>query len=252
MKCYFLSGEFPFIRVFLKQEEPPSEKEATETKLGGIEFMFKAYQFHIQLLDSPTPVWRRFSIPAETNFKRLHDAIQIVMWWDDSHLAKFEDHLRKPTFRFVLSSEEIEEHKARLAYFKSKPQLQAFEQQIYEMYRQLSIRNMKNVKLPAVIESYPTFYYTYDYGDDWRHELTLEKIIDDFPHPYPMVTEWEGETPLEDVGGMAGNQMIQDILHNPAHPQHKEYVEASKDVQLYQVDKINFMLQEYVTVKRLK
>lgn len=64
------------------------EKEEPETKLGGIESMFNAYQFHIQLLDSPTPVWRRFIIPAETNFKRLHDAIQIVMLWDDSPLGK--------------------------------------------------------------------------------------------------------------------------------------------------------------------
>lgn len=214
--------------------------------------MFNAYQFHIQLLDSPTPVWRRFIIPAETNFKRLHDAIQIVMLWDDSHLAKFENDLRKPTFRFVLSSDEVEEYKARLAYFKSKPQLEAFEQQIYEMYRQLSIRQMKNVKLPAVIESNPTLYYTYDYGDDWRHELTLEKVIDDYPYPYPMVTEWEGETPFEDVGGMAGNQMIQDILNNLSHPQHEEYVGASQEVQSYQEDRINFLLQEYVTVKRVK
>lgn len=50
--------------------------------------MFNAYQFHIQLLESPTPVWRRFIISAETNFKRLHDAIQIVMLWDDSPLGK--------------------------------------------------------------------------------------------------------------------------------------------------------------------
>lgn len=120
------------------------------------------------------------------------------------------------------------------------------------MYRQLSIRQMKNVKLPAVIESNPTLYYTYDYGDDWRHELTLEKVIDDYPYPYPMVTEWEGETPFEDVGGMAGNQMIQDILNNLSHPQHEEYVEASQEVQSYQEDRINFLLQEYVTVKRVK
>lgn len=52
--------------------------------------------------------------------------------------------------------------------------------------------------------------------------------------------------------GMARNQMIQDILHIPAHPQHEEYVKASKEVQFYQKDKINFMLREYVTVKRMK
>lgn len=214
--------------------------------------MFKAYQFHIQLLDSPTPVWRRFIIPAETNFKRFHDAIQIVMWWDDAHLAKFEDDLRKPTFRFVLFSEEVLDHKAQLAFYKSKSELSEFEKGIYELYKHVSVRDMKNVKLPTVIESHPTLYYTYDYGDDWRHELTLEKVIDDYPLPYPTVTEWEGETPFEDVGGMEGNQMIHDILKNPNHPQYEEYVAASKDVKPYQLDKINFMLQEFVTVKRVK
>lgn len=214
--------------------------------------MFKAYQFQIKLLDSPTPVWRRFIIPAETNFKRLHDAIQIVMWWDDSHLAKFEDDLRKPTLRFVLNPEEVYEHKSRLAHLKEQSKLSDFERGLLERFKQVTVRDMKNVKLPSVIESHQTLYYTYDYGEEWQHQLTLEQVVDNYPYPYPMVTEWEGETPFEDVGGMAGNQMIQDILNDTSHPQHEEYVEASKDVQPYQVNKINFLLQEYVTVKRMK
>lgn len=214
--------------------------------------MFKAYQFHIKLLESPTPVWRRFIIPAETNFKRLHDAIQLVMWWEDSHLAKFEDDLRNPTFRFVLFSEEVLEHKAQLAFYKSKSELNEHETSLFKIYKQVTVRDMKNVKLPSIIESNQTLYYTYDYGDDWQHELILEKVIADYPHPHPLVTEWEGETPFENFGGMIGNLMLQDILNDSNHPQHEEVIELGKAVVPYEVDRINFLLKEYVTVKRVK
>ncbi|TCI75843.1 plasmid pRiA4b ORF-3 family protein [Exiguobacterium sp. SH0S1] len=214
--------------------------------------MFTAYQFQIKLLGSPTPVWRRFIIPAETNFKRLHDAIQLVMWWEDSHLAKFEDDLRNPTFRFVLNPEEVYEHKDRLAYLKAQSKLSEFETNLLERFKQVTVRDMKNVKLPSIIESHQTLYYTYDYGDDWQHELILEKVIADYPHPHPMVTEWEGETPFEDIGGMAGNIHLQEILNDPNHPQHEEMIELGKEVEPYEVDRINFLLKEYVTVKRVK
>ena len=64
------------------------------------------------------------------------------------------------------------------------------------------------------------------------------------------MTEWVGETPHEGVGGWEGNQMIRDILADPTHPEHEEYKEASKGVQAYDIDKINHMLEVYVTVKK--
>ncbi|MCA0982244.1 plasmid pRiA4b ORF-3 family protein [Exiguobacterium aestuarii] len=46
------------------------------------------------------------------------------------------------------------------------------------------------------------------------------------------------------------NQMIRDILADPTHPEHEEYKEASKEVQAYDVDNINHMLEVYVSGKK--
>jgi len=36
------------------------------------------------------PVWRRVRVEGETTLAELHDVIQAVMPWDDSHLHQFE------------------------------------------------------------------------------------------------------------------------------------------------------------------
>jgi hypothetical protein len=47
------------------------------------------YQLNIRLLDIEPAIWRRFVVPADITLDRLHDVIQIVMGWDDSHLHEF-------------------------------------------------------------------------------------------------------------------------------------------------------------------
>ena len=38
--------------------------------------------------------------------------------------------------------------------------------------------------------------YLFDFGDEWLHEITLEKILDIFPKKrYPLVTKKAGQSP---------------------------------------------------------
>ena len=50
------------------------------------------YMIKIQLLDIEPAIWRRFVVPASITLDRLHDVIQIVMGWTDSHLHAFRAH----------------------------------------------------------------------------------------------------------------------------------------------------------------
>jgi hypothetical protein len=46
--------------------------------------------------------------------------------------------------------------------------------------------------------------YTYDFGDDWRHDIVVEKILSATPGvAYPRCTAGQGnDTPHEDSGGI--------------------------------------------------
>ena len=45
--------------------------------------------------------------------------------------------------------------------------------------------------------------YVYDFGDDWRHDIVVEKILPAVPGvAYPRCTGGRGETPAEDSGGI--------------------------------------------------
>lgn len=120
------------------------------------------------------------------------------MWWDDEQLAKFEDDLFHPTIRFVLFPDGGNDQKEHLPYLKSKPELSEFERLTSNRLQQVKVRHMKNVKLPTIIEKHPILYYTYDYGEDWTHELAFEGVVENCPNPYLAVTEWGGETPHEE------------------------------------------------------
>ncbi len=49
----------------------------------------QVYQIKVTLNDTRPPIWRRIQVPADTTLRKLHDILQIVMGWTDSHLHQF-------------------------------------------------------------------------------------------------------------------------------------------------------------------
>ena len=45
-------------------------------------------QIRIELKWLEPVIWRRIVVPDTITFKRLHDVIQVVMGWTDSHLTR--------------------------------------------------------------------------------------------------------------------------------------------------------------------
>lgn len=49
------------------------------------------------------------------------------------------------------------------------------------------------------------FLYTYDFGDDWEHEILVEKVLPVVPDTrYPICLTGKRACPLEDCGGPWG------------------------------------------------
>ena len=68
--------------------------------------------------------------------------------------------------------------------------------------------------------------YTYDFGDDWRHEIVVEKVVDPkHDVQYPRCTGGRRAAPPEDSGGIWGYASLVEILDDPAHPDHDDQLD---------------------------
>jgi Plasmid pRiA4b ORF-3-like protein len=122
----------------------------------------------------------------------LHDTLQAVFGWTDSHLHSFE---KDGKYWGVPEYDDlIDESKVQLAKL-----------------------------LMAEGES---MIYVYDFGDDWRHEVALEKIIpaNDLMK-IPICLDGARRCPPEDVGGVSGYQEFLEAIFDPTHEEYEHMIE---------------------------
>lgn len=68
--------------------------------------------------------------------------------------------------------------------------------------------------------------YTYDFGDDWEHEIVLENVLAADPGTmYPLCLAGKGACPPEDCGGPWGYDHLREVLADPDHSEHEDMLE---------------------------
>jgi hypothetical protein len=146
------------------------------------------YQLKVGLKGAKPPIWRRLEVPADVSLDRLHRIIQVAFGWDGSHLHVFET----PYGDFGIDDPE------------------------------LGHRPADEVTLAQVLPGERAkITYVYDFGDDWRHEILVEKALDlDESVTYPRCTGGRRATPPEDCGGIWSYLDLLEVLADPAHPEH--------------------------------
>lgn len=92
---------------------------------------------------------------------------------------------------------------------------------------ELGHRSEKPVTLEQVAPAEGSkFRYVYDFGDDWDHEILVEKLHENQPGTiYPRCTGGKRAAPPEDCGGVWGYQELLATLADPTHPNHKAQLE---------------------------
>ncbi|MEU9241311.1 plasmid pRiA4b ORF-3 family protein [Streptomyces sp. NPDC048385] len=152
------------------------------------------YQLKITLRDTSPPIWRRVTLPADTSLGCLHDIIQVCFGWHDSHLHSFtEPSSGRQFFDFG-------------APLDRDPLRDADEESV------------------TVAEVLPyeggRLDYTYDFGDDWRHRITLEKTLPTAtPDRRVRCTGGRRAMPCaEDTGGTWGLQAVLDAVADRGVP----------------------------------
>jgi hypothetical protein len=161
-------------------------------------------QLKVTLKGSKPPIWRRVTVPAPMSLAQLHQVIQVLFGWLDQHLHQFQTsgydgHLYAPV------DQDGEDD------FYGEPSGDESKASVGEV-------------LPAVGS---TMTYTYDFGDNWEHSVTLEKVLsdDDGTGQLPRCTAGRGAAPAEDSGGTWGWANIVQAVNDPGHAEHEEYRE---------------------------
>jgi hypothetical protein len=182
------------------------------------------YQLKIVLMNIDPPVWRRFLVPESISLHALHQVIQIVMGWSDSHLHQF---VLGPD---IYADPEVEPD-GELGKMKNEHQFYLGE------------------LLPR--ES-TAITYEYDFGDGWKHLVLVEKIATPEKLHSGRIVCLEGERacPPEDCGGCFGYAEVLDIIFNPSHPDYEAMLAwTGKDFnpEVFDQKKVNALLKEMET-----
>jgi len=144
------------------------------------------YILRIDIKGSKPPIWRRLSIPIDATFYDLHYAIQDAFEWDNEHLHQFE--MKNGGQRILIQPDEGD--CTPFNYLGGGPDI------LDEFTTPLSQIAQQGIK---------KFQYTYDFGDNWKHMIKIEKTIEtDIPNPLPTILKGAGGTIPEDCGGIYG------------------------------------------------
>ena len=153
----------------------------------------KIFELEIVLEEVEPLVRRRVQVPGEVSLAVLHEVVQSAMGWTNSHLHEFE----------------IDGQRYGIPDWDDQ-----------------DVTDEAKGKLFRLVGQGDRFGYLYDFGDNWAHQLSVEKIID--PEPgvrYPRCVSGQGACPPEDVGGPWGYEEFMTVLANPSHPEHDERLE---------------------------
>lgn len=158
------------------------------------------YQLKIVVEGVQPKVWRRVLVPDTATLADLHEIIQGIFDWDDSHLHGFQ--VGKERF--------------------SPPDDNEF------MDFGTPARDTNDVRLSSIfVKKVTQIEYEYDFGDSWYHTIKLEKRLVPVPgKKYPEVTAGTGAGPLEDSGGFWGyNDLVELWKQGADDPEEEDRLE---------------------------
>lgn len=171
------------------------------------------FQLHITLKEVEAPVWRRVLVPSDMRLDELHLVLNEAMGWTNSHLHQFV--FGKRTF--------------------ADPDFD--EGSDFEDERGVSLDELAGVG--------DRFVYEYDFGDDWMHEVKVEKKLPfDVRFIYPVVIGGARACPPEDCGGALGYERLLEALLNDDDDELVAWIGGFFDPDGFDVNRTNQALRD--------
>lgn len=148
------------------------------------------YCLKISLPGTEPLVWRRVLVPGNFTLEMLHSVFQLAMGWQMSHLYEFEIGGQR-----YADADEFDETPCR----------------------------SPAASLASAIGDSSRFTYTYDFGDDWRHEIIVEEFVPRSGfYTYPVCIAGENACPPEDCHGIGGYEELKTVITDPNHREHED------------------------------
>lgn len=162
----------------------------------------------INLENMPFPIYRKVLVPIDITMDELHLIIQVAMGWENCHLYEFSDKKGKSKIRV---QNDIDENDL---LGNDAESFDAGELSLMEFLEHTDGK---------------TFWYWYDFGDDWWHKISIQKAtkkdLAEYYGDTPLCTEAAGLCPPEDCGGPWGFAQLVEAINEPKHPEYKNYRE---------------------------
>jgi hypothetical protein len=179
------------------------------------------YQLKVTLRGvAKPPVWRRIAVPAALTLDLLHEVIQQAMGWEDGHMHVFSTRRQE----YGIPDPELghaDERKVMVAKVLARPGA--------------------------------TMLYTYDFGDDWEHDIVLEKVLPPDPAVGVSCLAGKGACPPEDCGGAWGYADLKEALADPDHEEHQDLLDwlgldsaADFDPAQFRLEQVNASLRKLI------
>ena len=150
------------------------------------------YEVQVTLTQIEPSIWRRFTVPASIHLDQFHEALLAVMGWFGGHLYEFRVRGESYGDPDTLGDPAVAPDSAMMLAH-------------------------------AVHRRKGTFYYVYDWGDEWWHQIKLWDYRPMAPNEtVPTLLDGARACPPEDVGGVWGYTEFLEAVQDPTHPEHDE------------------------------
>lgn len=191
------------------------------------------FKLKIDLENTPFRINRKVIVPTGISMYELHLIIQASMGWENSHLFQFSDKKWKCDIRVQYGVDD-------------EGEWGDFFSEIYEA-DELSLSEF------MLHTNGKSFWYWYDFGDDWWHKISIQKVTKKDLSLYrgiPICTEAVAACPPEDCGGPWGFAEYVEAINDPKHPEYERNREwlgvvgnAKIDLQSVDLKEINETLE---------
>jgi hypothetical protein len=191
---------------------PAGRADKPKPNAGSVKKTEAVYQLKITLRDIRPPIWRRVQV-KDCTLAELHEVIQVAMGWESYHLYSFE--------------------------------VGGVDYGDLDMTGdELDMKDDSRAKLSRLVRGEKfKFRYTYDFGDNWEHEIVVEKLLPPEERTtYPVCLAGKRAGPPEDVGGVWGYMEFVEAMRDPKHPQHRQladWYEDPFDPEAFDIDEVN-------------